>query len=202
MTVVDLDTWPGAAQFRFFRSFERPHYAITTRMDATRLKAAPGSAFRSALWAIGAGHAAVDELRLRFEGDTVTLYDDVQISPPIALDDGTFGYGYFNWVQDRAVFDAHAAEVIQQVRTHGSLDPASGKPSVSYASCLPWLDYTGLDNALPDKDDCIPRVSWGKIVPKGDGFDMAMTIQVHHALVDGRAVGRFFEATQDALNRL
>ena len=73
---------------------------------------------------------------------------------------------------------------------------------VAYLSCLPWLDYTSLDNALPSANDCIPRVSWGKIVPKGDGFDMAMTLQVHHALVDGLQVGQFFEATQTAINTL
>ena len=198
---IDLSTWSGASQFNLFRTFEKPHYVITTRVDATRLQALPGSAFRSALWAIGSGIAAVDALRTRFDGDTVTLYYQVQISPPIALDDETFSFGYFDWQPDRAAFDKHAEAEIHRVLTEGSLASA-GKPWVCYASCLPWFDFTGLDNAIPSRDDCIPRISWGKIVPKGDGYDMALAIQVHHALVDGRQIARFFEATEDALASL
>ena len=89
---------------------------------------------------------------------------------------------------------------IEKVRQGEPLKPNEGRLDMGYLSCMPWLDYTSLDNALPNPDDCIPRVSWGKIVPKDEGFDMAMTIQVHHALVDGRQVGDFFEATQTALS--
>ncbi|KNG92996.1 CatA-like O-acetyltransferase [Pseudaestuariivita atlantica] len=197
---IDFDDWPGTQQFRFFRTFDRPHYAITTRLDAAALKKRGGSPFRGVLWALGAGLASVDAMRLRFEGDVVTLHDEVQISPPIALDDGSFAYGYFDWTPDRAAFDAHAAGVIETVRRSGSLDPTSGKPCVTFASCLPWLDFTALDNAMPHSDDCVPRLAWGKIVPKGDGFDMAVSVQVHHALVAGRDIGAFMDAVQAALD--
>ena len=69
-------------------------------------------------------------------------------------------------------------------------------------SCLPWLDFTALDHALPHADDCIPRISWGKIVSTGDGFDVAMNICVHHALVDGRQVASFYDAVQQAVNEV
>jgi chloramphenicol O-acetyltransferase type A len=84
----------------------------------------------------------------------------------------------------------------------GELNANSGeRDDVAYLSCMPWLDYTSINNALPHADDCIPRVSWGKIVPEADGRQrMAMTIEVHHALVDGRQVGDFFAAVQAALD--
>jgi chloramphenicol O-acetyltransferase type A len=40
-------------------------------------------------------------------------------------------------------------------------------------------------------------VSWGRIVPTATGHDMAMTIQVHHALVHGQHVGQVFEALRE-----
>jgi chloramphenicol O-acetyltransferase type A len=64
------------------------------------------------------------------------------------------------------------------------------------------MDYTALDNALPHAADCIPRVSWGRIMPREEGHDMAMTLQVHHALVHGAHVGAFFSATQAAFDGL
>ena len=204
---IDLNTWPRAAQFHFFRTFERPHYATTVRVDVSRLmaqrKAQNISPFRHAIYAIGSGLHAVPELCMRFVGDTVTRYDQLQLSPTIPLDNGDFRYTYLSFNPDRIAFDAHVKGKIEEVRAGTPLNANDGSiQDVAYLSCLPWLDYSSLDNALPNADDCIPRVSWGKIVPKGDGHDMAMTIQVHHALVDGLQVGRFFEATQEAIETL
>lgn len=206
-TRVDLATWARSEQFKFFRTFERPHYATTVRIDVSRLmnerKAENISPFRHAIFAIGTGLHAVPELCMRFQDDIVTQYDRLQLSPTIPLENGDFRYTYLQFDPDRAGFDDHTRAKIEQVRAGIPLNANDGSiQDVAYLSCLPWLDYSSLDNALPNADDCIPRVSWGKIVPKGDGFDMAMTIQVHHALVDGRQVGQFFEATQSAINAL
>jgi chloramphenicol O-acetyltransferase type A len=204
---VDLNIWDRADQFRFFRTFERPHYATTVRMDVTELmtkrKSLGLSPFRYAIWAIGAGLHAVPELRMRFKDETVTQYDRLLLSPTIPLDNGDFRYTYMAWNPDRVRFDTHACEKMAEVRAGVPLNANDGTiEDVAYLSCLPWLDYTALDNALPHANDCIPRVSWGKIVPKADGFDMAMSLQVHHALVDGLQVARFFEATEKALATL
>ncbi len=201
---VDLAKWPRAAQFQFFREFDRPHYATTVRLRVTSMMAERKrtglSPFRHTIWAIGKGLHAVPELCMRFKGDTVTQYRRLLLSPTIPLDNGDFRYTYLAWNPDRARFDGHAAEKISEVREGAPLNANDGTiEDVAYLSCLPWLDYTSLDNALPSADDCIPRVSWGKIVKNGQGFDMAMTIQVHHALVDGLQVGQFFAATETAM---
>ncbi|EAR49509.1 chloramphenicol acetyltransferase (CAT-III) [Oceanicola granulosus HTCC2516] len=204
---IDLARWERAEQFRFFRGFERPHYAITARVDVSTLmglKPLVGlSPFRTLIHAVGAGLHAVPALRTRFRGERVTEYDRLTLSPTIPLENGDFRYTYLAWQPDRAAFDSHAAAKIAEIRAGAPLNANDGSlEDVAYLSCLPWLDYSALDNALPHADDCIPRVSWGKIVPRGDGHDVAMTLQVHHALVDGRQVGRFFEATADALASL
>jgi len=45
-------------------------------------------------------------------------------------------------------------------------------------------------------------VAWGKFVPEGPEWRMAVSIQVHHALVDGAHLGAFFAALQNALDRV
>ncbi len=205
MTDLDLARWPGAEQFRFFRAYERPHYAITARVDVSVLMARKADlpVFRTCLWAIGHGLHAVPELRLRFAGDRVTLHDRLDLSPTIATEGGDFRYTYIPWDPDRAAFDALAAVRIAEVRAGQPLNANAGeREAVAYLSCLPWMDYTALDNALPHAADCIPRVSWGQIVPKVRGHDMAMTLQVHHALVHGAHVGAFFAAVQAAFDGL
>lgn len=202
---VDLSTWARAETFRFFREFERPHFSVTVRLDATRLmkaKAQNGlSPFRACLWALGAGLNAAPELRTRFRGDHVVEHDRIDLSPTIALDDGGFGFGYLEWSPHWPAFDAAAARVIAEVRQGRAFAPNEDVLNpVAYLSCLPWVDFTALTNALPGPEDCVPRVSWGRIVPKADGFDMASGIELHHALADGRHAGLFFDAAQSALN--
>ncbi|MEM1235414.1 MAG: CatA-like O-acetyltransferase [Pseudomonadota bacterium] len=201
---VDPATWPGAPQFELFRGYDKPHYTTTARVDVSRLKARGGSPFRSALWAIGAGLISQPELMMRFQGDEVTLYDQIVLSSTIDLPDGTFRFSYFEWDADFTRFDAYAADHIAEIRAAREFNPNSpDHPCMSYLSCMPWLDYTSIDSAMPSADDCIPRVSWGKIMDHGGGrFDMAMSITVHHALVHGRQVGGYFAAVQNALDTL
>ncbi|WP_341368658.1 CatA-like O-acetyltransferase [Yoonia sp. BS5-3] len=204
--IVDQSTWPRAAQFRFFRSYEKPHYAVTSRLDVTHLRArkAEGvSAYRACLYAIGTGLHAVPELLMRFRGDQVLRYDMVTLSMSVPTDAGSFNYAYVPYLAGFAAFDAQAQSLIAQAARGGPLNANSGeRDDLAYLSCMPWLDYTSMNNALPGPDDCIPRVSWGKFVEQDGRWDMAMTLEVHHALVDGAQVGAYFAAVQKALDAI
>lgn len=205
-TTIDLDTWPRAAQFRFFRTYDRPHYATTVRLDVTHLMRRKGdgvSPYRACLYAIGAGIHAVPELTMRFRGDQVLAHDMITLSMTVPTHAGSFGYGYVPFVADFATFEAQAQRLIEAVAAGGALGANNGeRDDLAYLSCMPWLDYTAINNALPGPDDCIPRISWGKFVDQGDRWDMAMTLEVHHALVDGVQVGAYFAAVQAALETI
>ncbi|MDX8350939.1 chloramphenicol acetyltransferase [Cognatiyoonia sp. IB215182] len=204
--IVDLATWPRAAQFHFFRSYQRPHYAVTSRLDVSHLlarKADGVSPYRGCLYAIGTGLHAVPELCMRFRGDQVVRHDMVTLSMTVPTKAGSFGYAYVPYLSDFTAFDAQAKALIDQVATQGSLQANAGeRDDLAYLSCMPWLDYTSINNALPGPEDCIPRISWGKFVDQGGRWDMAMTLEVHHALVDGEQVGAYFAAVQGALEKL
>jgi chloramphenicol O-acetyltransferase type A len=205
---VELATWQRADQFRFFRTYQKPHYAVTSRIDVTRLltelKPQGVSPYRACIYAIGAGIHAVPELLMRFRSEEVTLYDIVELSMTVPLANGNFNYAYVPFHPDFAAFDAQCLRLTEAAKTKSGLEANSGqRDDLAYLSCMPWLDYTSINNALPGPDDCIPRVSWGKFVEVGNGrHSMAMTIEVHHALVDGRQVGEYFLAVQTALNTL
>ena len=49
--------------------------------------------------------------------------------------------------------------------------------------------------------DCIPRIAWGKIAADGERWAMPVAVQVHHALVDGRHIGQFFEKLETEMQR-
>ncbi|MBY4894143.1 chloramphenicol acetyltransferase [Rhodobacteraceae bacterium N5(2021)] len=204
--LVDLAAWPRTAQFRFFRTYQRPHFAVTSRVDVTdlmtRLKPLGTSPYRASLYAIGAGIHAVPELCMRFRGNEVIRHDAVELSMTVPNKAGSFSYAYVPYHPDFATFDATAKTRIAAA-ADGDLAPNAGeRDDLAYLSCMPWLDYTALTNAMPGPDDCIPRVGWGKITEAGDRFSMPMTLEVHHALADGAHVGAYFTAAQEALNNL
>lgn len=203
--IVDLALWPRADHFRFFRTYARPHYAVTTRMDVSRLMQARQnrqvSVYRACLFAIGAGLHAVPEMCMRFRGDTVVRHDAIALSMTVPRTTGGFGYAYVPFLPGFEAFDTHAAQLIEAAATQSGLQANTGdRDDVAYLSCLPWLDFTALDNALPHADDCIPRVSWGKTVKAQGRHEMALALQVHHALVDGEHIGACVSAMQDCLN--
>lgn len=208
LTEIDLDTWPRAAAFRLFRGYARPHFALTARLDVTHLvrdlKPTGVSPFRACLYAIAAGIHAVPELRCRFrDGDRVVRHDRLCLSPTIALADGTFGFGYIDFDPDWQSFDASAKTEIAAIRAGATRVPNTGqRDDMVYLSCLPWLDFTSLTNALPSADDCIPRAGWGRFVEDGDRVSCALSLEVHHAIADGAHVAAAFEAAQTALDTL
>ena len=206
-TVIDTKGWHRAAQFHWFRKYDRPHYAMTTRMDVTHLvnrhQTDDISFYRASLFAISEGLQAGDELRMRFRNDTIIHHDRISLSMPVPKPDGGFNYAYIPRVESFADFDPLAARIIAETALQDDLNPVGEyKDAVAFLTCLPWLDYTSINNAMPHKNDSIPRVSWGKFVPEGERWKMAMTMEVHHALVDGEHVGAFFVAVQNALDRI
>ena len=56
-------------------------------------------------------------------------------------------------------------------------------------------------NALPGKGDSIPRILFGRCVREGKRMKMPVSVEVHHALVDGLDVARFFERFAANLDR-
>lgn len=204
--ILDQSTWPRAAIFKLFRGYAQPHYAVTTRLDVTHLIARKDQVkpYHACLYAFGAGLHATPAMCQRIRGETVVEHDQVALSVTVPDDTGGFVYADLDWDRDFAAFCQTVTDQTQAALASGNLGANDGgaRDDVAYLSCLPWMDFTALDNALPGPQDCIPRISWGKFMPKGDRHDMAVAIQVHHALVDGAHLGTFVQAAQQALETI
>ena len=142
-------------------------------------------------------------LKIRFVGSRVLEYDAISLSATVPRPGDTFGYAYIPYFEDWSLFDESCKAIIDETARGADLGANTGqRHDLAYLSCLPWIDFTALDNALPGPDDCIPRISWGKFVESADGsWSCPVAVQVHHALVDGLQVGQFFDAAQKCLNR-
>ena len=71
-----------------------------------------------------------------------------------------------------------------------------------YVTSFPWWKFSGFTHATKlGPKDSVPRVSWSQFVEDGDKKILSLSIEVHHALVDGYHVGMLLKQIQDVLNR-
>lgn len=207
-TLIDLAHWPRRETLALFRRFQKPQYAVTARVDVTRIlmRRADDESFSSYLaciHAVGAALHAVPELGLRIRGDQVAQHDRIVLSPTVQFDDGRLGFTYLDWHAEPAAFAAEARRRIEDTRAGGALKPGvDGDDGVAFLSCQPWLDFTSFDNPVLNSDDSIPRICWGRYTPEVTGrWTMAVALQIHHGLLDGVHVAAFFKALQQAADR-
>lgn len=209
VTLIDPTQWERAGQYRLFSTYAHPHYAITARLDITRLvtllKPTGISPNTACMYALGMAANVIPAFRHRLAaGGMVAEYARADISSTVALPCGGFAFSEIDFDPDFETFSANCREAVEAARTQTELKPNSGDLGrFVFLTCTPWTDFTSLNNAWRGPDDCIPRIAWGKFTVDGTGrHSMAVSVEVHHALVDGEHVGRYFQEAQGALDAI
>lgn len=203
MPYIDLEGWKHRDHFDHFRGFSRPFFSLTVEVDATAAwqQAQDGgpSFFVATLYAATQAANAVQALRMRVRGDRPWVHDRVAISSTVLRDDDTFGYARIEAVEPFSTFAAHAQASIETVKQGHGLSEPNSDDDVVYHSTVPWLRFTAFANAMSGADS-IPRLVFGKCAPSGQRMTLPVALEVHHAVVHGLDVARFFEQLQAALD--
>jgi chloramphenicol O-acetyltransferase type A len=206
---LDLSTWKRRAHFDFFRAYELPFWNVTVDVDVTGLSArsaAPGgpSFFLSTLHAALAAANEVEELRQRIRGgDRVVVHERIHGGSTVMRPDETFAFAYFDFVPDYPRFAERASDVLGAVRSSsGALEPRPERDDLIHFSVLPWITFSSFQHARRlERGDSVPKIVFGRHRELGGRRLMPVSIEVHHALVDGLHVGRFFEHFQARLDQ-
>lgn len=202
---LDMKTWVRRLHFEFFKDFDEPFFGITADVDCTEAylsyKSIDTSFFLSYLHKSLVTVNGIEEFRYRIEGDQVYVYDEIGASATINRLDGTFGFSYITFKEDYKEFEKGALAEIERVKTDNQLVPGSTSANIIHYSSVPWIKFTSLSHARKhDGLDSVPKISFGKIYQEGDTYKMPVSVHVHHALMDGYHVGRYFEQFEKLLN--
>ncbi len=197
---IDLEHWKRKEHFEFFSALDDPFFGITTLVDFTdiykRSKEERKSFF---LYSVHFLLKCINEttaFKLRIEDDQVVQYDFIHVSPTIGREDGTFGFGFFEYNADFDVFVQNAEKEIERVRNVGGLSFSENTKRTDLIRylALPWFAFSEMKHAVSfGKGDFVPRISTGKLVKEGNRYLLPVSISVHHALVDGRDVAELIE---------
>ena len=202
---IDLETWKRREHFGIYSRLSNPFWSVCVDVDVTRLwQQSREDASRS--FSFAAIHLALtaanetEALRLRIRGDKVWLHDCVGISTTILRPDETFAFGVFPMAESFADFERMARAETERARNSKSiLAPAEGRDDLIYHSTLPWIRFTAFTNAIGRGDDSIPRLVFGRCSEDRGRWVMPVSLEVHHAVVDGLDVARFLERFEKRL---
>ena len=203
---IDISSWNRKEHFEFFNTFEEPFFGVTTSIDMTiayeKAKALQIPFFVYYLHKTIAAINQVENFRYRIEENEVVLYDEIDASATIIREDKTFGFSFMKFHSDIQDFAKIAQIEIERIQITPGLFTREFPENIIHFSAVPWINFTGLTHSRKYtlKDSC-PKVSYGKLVEENGKKSMALSVTVHHGLVDGYHIGLFIEALQTELNK-
>ena len=202
---LSMEKYPRRSHFEYFRSLAFPYVGLTVNVDITRfrenIKAQGLPFFLSFCYCVSRAANRVPEFRQRIMGDGIVQFDNCPTSHTVALKNGTYCYCELTSNLPFADFIPYAIRAQDEARKKATIDETDSLDKL-FISCLPWLSYTALIQPVPIPADSNPRITWGKFFSQGDQFLLPVTVQCHHALVDGVHIARFFDTLQDELRQL
>ena len=202
---LDLASWPRRELFEFFIGYTNPYFNVCTQVDITRLVALtrkrPGVKISFALHYFALRVAnEIEPFRYRLKDEKVFVYDVINGGTTVLLPNESFAYAYFDYHQDFEKFVTEMGKAVDDLRTgSGALKPTM-RDDVIYHTTLPWISFTSFAHArTKGRGDSIPRIVFGKFTKENERLRMPISVEVHHALMDGLHVGRYLARLEEAL---
>ncbi len=207
-TILDLENWNRKEHFEHFSRMEEPFFGATVEIDCTKAyqtaKRLNISFFIFYLHKTLVAINAIENFRYRISEGKIYINDRIDASATIGREDGTFGFSLIEYNSDFEVFKQNALAEIERVQsTTGLFTRSFDDDNVIHFSAIPWLKFTSLSHARSyTYPDSCPKVSFGKMITAETGKrTIAMSVHVHHGLMDGLHLGQFVDYFQDQMNK-
>ena len=203
---LDLTHWPRRATFEFYRGFDKPYFSVCTRIDVAALKPALAQAGVG-----GVGLAChflalqlanrLEPFRYRLHQGRVRVHDVVHASTTVLRADDSFGFACLHHDPHYARFATQGAAALKAASAgDAGFDPQTDDQAVLHFTTLPWVHFTSFSHARNwGREDAVPKFAFGRIDSDGARRWMPLSVEVHHALMDGVHVGRFVQDFEAAM---
>ncbi|HUL12441.1 MAG TPA: chloramphenicol acetyltransferase [Methylococcaceae bacterium] len=196
MRKVDLDLYQRRALFEAFKDRDVPYFSTTSLVDITPfhawVKEQQCGFFVPFSFLISTAVNRISELRQRIVGGELYEFDIVDPGYTVLLEDNTFSFCDARHFNDFGAYLEHANAKIAEVKQ--CPDRSVGeKYHMFFITSLPWFSFTSVTHPYDRQYGSIPIVTIGKYFAQGNQLLIPIGIQVHHAVVDGIHVGRFYQ---------
>ena len=209
MEYIDLDTWKRKEHFNFFHGMDYPQFNICANIDATNflkfVKAKRISFYYAMIFASAYAANEISDFRYRIRENQVILHDMVH---PSFTDLNEAETDLFKLVtvemqDDLLEFVKFVEAKSKNQKVYFDLQQQLGRDDLLYITCVPWISFTHLSHTISlNKNDSVPRISWGKYFYDHNQVLLPFSVQVNHALMDGIHIGRYFSYLQSYIDNL
>ena len=192
--------------FEFFNGMNHPHFNICANIDVSSfLDHVKGNGLPLTyclVHAIASVANNIKEIRWRIRDGEVVEHQAVHPSFTVPNEQtDVFSFCTVPYDADRKAFLQSAEVVRERMKTDPSIEDEPGRDDYLFLSAIPWVSFTSMQHAMSyHPHDSVPRISWGKFFEQQGNTLMPLSVQAHHALVDGRHMGKYFEDIQEYIN--
>lgn len=206
MREIIFDNPHRKKHFAFFNEMNHPHFNIAANVDITQLlktiKENNLSFTATVLFLVAKTANSIPEFRWRIRDQKVVEHD--QVNPSFTVPTQVSEAFSFCYVDYQAIYTdfAHAFALAKsKMMEEPSFEDEEHRDDYLFISAIPWVSFTMFQHAMPyHPTDSVPRIAWGKFFEENGKSKMPLSIQVHHALMDGRHVGQYFELIQELMD--
>jgi chloramphenicol O-acetyltransferase type A len=202
---LDIENWPRRELFDFFIGYTSPYFNVCTSVDVTRLvelvRQRPDVKVSLAIHYFALRIAnEIEPFRYRLKDGRVFVYDVINGGTTVLLPNESFAYAYFDYHRDFETFIGGMGKAVDDLRKgSGALKPTM-RDDLIYHTTLPWISFTSFAHARTQgRGESIPRLVFGKFTKQDGRLMMPISVEVHHALVDGLHVGQYLTRLEQAL---
>lgn len=199
---LDTEVWNRRHLFQLFKDYDDPYFNVCADVDVTPLLAFAHERrlsffvtyhFLSTKTANG-----IVPFRYRLRGERVLVHERVHAGAIVLLPDDSFTFVYFDYEEDFDAFHERARTIVERARAEPPpLDARADQDDLIYHSVIPWVSFTSISHARDSRQKSgIPKVAFGRYREAGGRVLMPVSVEGHHALMDGLHAGRFFERFQ------
>ena len=202
---LDQNNWPRKSTYDFFRHFDKPYFNICVQLDVTDLvslcRHTRVSSFLAYHYLALKAANDVPEFHYRLRNDQIIIHPTVHGGSTLLLANETFSFVYFDFHNDFNRFAEETDREIQRVKSgNGEFLPRDDHDALIHFTTLPWISFTSFSHARNwGRDDSVPKIAFGRFTEINERSLLPMSVEVHHALMDGLHVGRFVNRLEEML---
>ena len=204
---LDVESWARRDVFEFFRGFDKPYFNVCTRLDVTNLLAflrSKSNVSVSLTYHYFALRMAneIEPFRYRLRDGRVLVHDVIHGGTTVLLPNETFTLTYFDYHENFGKFIDGAMRAVEETRSGaGAFMPRQDDARIHFTT-IPWFSFTSFSHARNwGQEDSVPKIAFGKFMRENERDFLPISVEVHHALMDGLHVGRYLSSFEEALNK-
>lgn len=205
MIEININEWARKEQYHFFKDFMDPIMGATSNIECTQLflssKEKNESFFihymHKALMAIN----KISEFKLRIVNDKVVQYPVINGTTTVFKENKTFAFCYFQYHENFKDFYQETEKALLIAKNSKQLED---KPIMDliHVSVIPWRSFTCIKHPRTEGNtDSIPKIVFGKVFKNANNYYMPVSVEAHHALVDGYHVCDFFNQFEKLMTK-